>query len=114
VQILQRTIAVGTPLRERGNLRVPRHGCRSHRASSTTVAGCVGILAHTGDWSNRLAASPPGNRVHFSAVASRFSSVEVSVRSTPTTKFSPPATFPRSVVHASRRAEGLLLLLFTD
>jgi len=39
VQILQRTIAVGTTQRGRGNLRAPRHGCRLRQAWSATLAG---------------------------------------------------------------------------
>jgi hypothetical protein len=93
VQVLQRTIAVRTTERRRGNLRVPRHGCRSHQVWSATLAGCGRILTHAGDWSNRLAASPLRNPVHFAAAVSLSPGVEVSDRSTPTTKFSPPATF---------------------
>jgi len=59
VQILQGTIASGTPQRGRRNLRVLRHGCRSHQGWSATLATAGGVLAHAGDASNPLAASPP-------------------------------------------------------
>jgi hypothetical protein len=93
VQVLQRTIAVGTPQRGRGNLRVPRHGCRSPQVWSATLPGCGGILAHAGDGSNRLAALPSRNPVHFAAAVSLYLSVEVSVEVTATTKLSPPVAF---------------------
>jgi hypothetical protein len=93
LHIDQGMIAVGTPQRGRGNLRVPRHGCRSPQVWSATLPGCGGILAHAGDGSNRLAALPSRNPVHFAAAVSLYLSVEVSVEVTATTKkLSPPAT----------------------
>jgi hypothetical protein len=72
LHIDQGMIAVGTPQRGRGNLRVPRHGCRSHPFWSASLARCGGILTHAGDWSNRRAASPPRNPVHLAVALSSF------------------------------------------
>jgi hypothetical protein len=72
LHIDQGMIAVGTPQRGRGNLRVPRHGCRSHQAWSATLAGCGGILTHAGDWSNRPATLPSRNLVHLAVALSLF------------------------------------------
>ena len=72
VHIDQRAIAAGTPQRGCRNLRVLRHGCRPHRASSTTVGMGGRILAHAGDWSNRLAARPSRNPVQLAVAVSVF------------------------------------------
>jgi len=92
VEILQRTIAVGTAQGGRGDVRVLRYRGGSHRAWSATLGRCGDVLTHRGDRSNRLAASSPRNHAQFAAVLSLFSSVEVSVRSNSTTKVSPSAT----------------------
>jgi hypothetical protein len=105
VQILQWTIAVETTQRGRWNFRVLRHGCRSHQAWSATLPGCGGVVTHAGDWSNRLSASPPRNPVHFAAAVFLFQASRPSVRSTATTKLSPPATFP--CVCWFTRADGI-------
>jgi hypothetical protein len=80
VQIVQWAIAAGTPQRGCRNVRVLRHDRRPHRSSSPTAGGCGRILAHTDEWSNRLAVSPLRNPVQFAAAVSLFSSIQVSVR----------------------------------
>jgi hypothetical protein len=72
LHIDQGMIAVGTPQLGRGDLRVPRHGCRSHPAWYASLAGCGGILTHAGDWSNRPATLPSRNLVHLAVALSLF------------------------------------------
>ena len=108
VQILQGTIAVGTAQGGRWNLRVLRHRCRSQRAWSASLAGRGGILTHAGDRSNPLAASPTRNPVQLAVALSFFQASRCPSEVTPMTKVSPPVTFPKCLVHASRTAEGLL------
>jgi hypothetical protein len=93
LHIDQGMIAVGTPLHGRGNLRVPRHGCRSHQVWSATLAGCGGILTHAGEESNHPAALPSRNLVHLAVALSLFRASRCPSEATPTTKLSPLATF---------------------
>jgi hypothetical protein len=72
LHIDQGMIAVGTAQGGRWNLRGPRHDGRSHQVSSASLAGCGGILTHVSDWSNRRAAPPPRNPVHFAAAVYSF------------------------------------------
>lgn len=81
MEILQRTIAVGTAQGGRGNVRVLRYRGGSHRAWTATLGRCGDVVAHTRDRSNRLAASSARNHAQLAAVLSLFWSVEVSVRS---------------------------------
>jgi len=92
VHIDQGTIADGTAKRGCRNLRVPRHGCRSHQVRSATLAGCGRILTHAGDWSNRPAASAPRNPVHLAVAVSLFRASRCPSAVTHTTKLSPRAT----------------------
>ena len=97
LQIDQGMITVGTPQRGRRNLGVPRHGCRSHQVWSTTLAGCGGILTHTGHESNRLAASTAEKSCAFCGRGVHFRGSRCPSEVTLITNLSPPATFRMTV-----------------
>lgn len=114
VQIDQTAIATGASQRGRGNLWIPRHGCRSDPASPATHTGCLRV-AHPGNESNRLAVLPARNHVHCCGRAVPFWSVEVSIRSNSDDKVLAACDLPvRERFTRIEHTGGCPNLLFTD